>query len=176
MSRIKPILVNQAAGQTEQLYNAINSQLGMVPNLFQTMGVTPKVLETYLGLSSVQLSLSGAEKELIALVVSEKNGCGYCLSAHTVLGKLNKLSDDEIILARKGQSKNVKYNSLLMLVAEVISNKGNVSDDTIAQFKANGYSTNQLPEIMLAVVQNIFTNYLNNLNRTEIDFPIAPKI
>ncbi len=176
MSRIKPVTVSQATGQTAQLYTAIKGQMGSVPNLFQAMGPTPKVLETYLGLSGAQESLSGAEKELIALVVSQVNDCEYCLAAHTVLGKMNKLSESEIIAARRGQSTNSKFSALLNLTHQIVVKKGNVSEEVFGAFIAAGYSASQLPEIVLAVSQNIFTNFLNNINHTEIDFPRAEKI
>lgn len=176
MSRIKPVTVDKATGQTAQLYTAIKGQLGSVPNLFQAMGQTPKVLETYLGLSGAQESLSGAEKELIALVVSQANDCEYCLAAHTVLGKMNKLSGSEIIAARKGQSTDSKRSALLNLTHQIVIKKGNISDEVFGSFIAAGYSASQIPEIVLAISQNIFTNYLNNINYTEIDFPRAEKI
>lgn len=176
MSRIKPVTVDQATGQTAQLYAAIKGQLGSVPNLFQAMGHAPKVLETYLGLSGAQVSLSGVEKELIALVVAESNGCEYCLAAHTVLGKMNKLSESEIIAARKGQSTDSKHSALLNLTKEIVAKKGNISDEVFGSFIAAGFSASQIPEVVLAVSQNIFTNYLNNINYTEIDFPRAEKI
>ncbi len=176
MSRIKPVTVAQANGQTAQLYLAIKGQLGSVPNLFQAMGSTPKVLESYLGLSGAQESLSGAEKELIALAVSEYNSCGYCLAAHTALGKMNSLTEDEMISARKGQSKDTKRNALLALTKEIMSKKGSISDEVFNSFVSAGYNSSQVPEVVLAITQNIFTNYLNNVNHTEIDFPIAPKI
>lgn len=176
MSRIKPVTIEAATGHTAQLYTAIKGQLGSVPNLFKAMGSTPKVLETYLGLSAVQESLSGIEKELIALTVSEINSCEYCLSAHTVLGKMNKLTDDEIIAARKGYSTDKKRNALIGLSKEIALKKGNVSDQVFNDFISAGYSANQIPEVVLAVSQNIFTNYLNNLNKTDVDFPRAEKI
>lgn len=176
MSRIKPVSVDQATGHTSNLYTAIKAQLGSVPNLFQAMGQTPKVLETYLGLSGAQESLSGTEKELIALVVSQANGCDYCLAAHTVLGKMNQLTDSEIIAARKGQSTDSKRNALLKLTQEILAKKGNVSDETFSSYISAGYSAAQIPEIVLAISQNVFTNYLNTINHTEIDFPRAEKI
>lgn len=176
MSRIKPVTVDQATGPTAQLYTAIKGQLGSVPNLFQAMGQTPKVLESYLGLSGAQESLSGTEKELIALVVAESNGCEYCLAAHTVLGKMNKLSESEIIAARKGQSDDNKRRALLNLTKEIVAKKGNISDEVFGSFIAAGFLASQIPEVVLAVSQNIFTNYLNNINYTEIDFPRAEKI
>lgn len=176
MSRIKATTPEQATGQTAELYKAIKGQLGSVPNLFQALGQTPLVLQTYLGLSGAQTSLSGAEKELIALVVAEANGCEYCLAAHTALGKMNKLSESEIIAARKGDSLDSKRDALLKLTQEIVAKRGNISDQNFASFIAAGYSEKQIPEIVLAVSQNVFTNYLNNINHTEIDFPRAEKL
>lgn len=176
MSRLKSVTVDQATGQTAALYSAIKGQLGGVPNLFQALGTNAKVLETYLGLSAAQASLSGAEKEAVALAVAQANSCAYCLAAHTALGKMSGLSEAEMISIRQGKSNDSKRQALVRFAREVVLEKGNVSDETLKTFKAAGYSESQVPEVVLAVVQNIFTNYFNHVNQTEVDFPAASKI
>lgn len=175
MSRLKSVPLDEASGLTADLYSAIKSQLGGVPNLFQFLGVSPKVLESYLGMGPAQTSLTGAEKETIALVVAQANSCNYCLAAHTVLGKMNGLNEEETISIRQGKSADRKRSALIQLAGEIVREKGHVSDQTFQNFKAAGYSEAQIPEVVLAVVQNIFTNYFNHVNKTEVDFPAAPK-
>jgi len=48
-------------------------------------------------------------RERIALAIAEINGCSYCLSAHTYLGKnVAKLDDAEILANRNGNSSDPK--------------------------------------------------------------------
>jgi uncharacterized peroxidase-related enzyme len=176
MSRLQQVSVEQSTGQTADLYKTIKSQLGSVPQIFQALGTAPKVLENYFNMGAAQSSLSGGEKESIALAVAQINSCNYCLAAHTALGKMAKLSDDDMLRARKGQVNDPKRKALLKLATEITTERGHVSDQALSDFRAAGYTDAQVPEVVLAVVQNIFTNYFNHVNQTEVDFPAAVKI
>ncbi len=176
MSRIESVSVEKATGATEKLYAVIKSQLGGVPNLFQALGSNPKVLEIQLGLGAATKSLSSKEKESISLVVAQENDCAYCLAAHTALGKMVGLKESEIISARKGKSEDRKLNALLQFAKEVINHKGNVSDATFIELKAAGYTDSQIPEILMSILSDIFTNYFNRFNETEIDFQKATSL
>lgn len=176
MSRIKAIKVEEATGKTAELYSAIKSSLGGVPNIFQALGTSPHVLETFLGFGAAVKSLSAAEKESLALAVAQSNSCNYCLAAHTAIGKKVGLADEQIVSARRAQSGDKKIDALVKLAREIVTEKGHISDATYKNFISAGYTETQVPEVVLAVVQNIFTNYFNHVNQTEIDFPAAQKI
>lgn len=51
MSRITAIDPATATGKNSELFAAVKSKLGMVPNLMRTFGQSPTVLEAYLGFS-----------------------------------------------------------------------------------------------------------------------------
>jgi AhpD family alkylhydroperoxidase len=56
--------------------------------------------------------LPPATRKRIALAVAEINGCTYCFSAHTYLGKnLAKLDDAEITANRNGASNDPKADA-----------------------------------------------------------------
>lgn len=178
MARLKSVKVEEAQGKTVELYSAIKGSLGGVPNLFQSLGNSPKALETFLGIGGGLKGslLSGPEQGAIALVVAQANSCDYCLAAHTVLGGMQKLSPEEMAANRKGTSNDSKRKALIELTKEIVSEKGRVSDKSLSNFRSAGYTDAHVPEVLLSVIQNIYTNYFNNLNQTEIDFPLAPKI
>lgn len=178
MSRLSKVTPEQAEGKTAELYGAIKASLGGVPNLFQGLGTNARALEVFLGIGGGLRggALSNREQESIALAVAQRNTCDYCLAANTVLGKMGGLSEAEMLANRQGGSEDQKKNALLKFVGEVVEKKGNVSDETLKAFRAAGYSDAHVGEILLSVVQNIYTNYYNNLNRTEVDFPAAPKL
>ena len=64
-------------------------QLGSVPNMFRLIANSPPGLAGYLGLNSALArgTFDAALREKIAIAVAETNGCTYCLSAHTYLGR-----------------------------------------------------------------------------------------
>jgi AhpD family alkylhydroperoxidase len=176
MSRIQAITPGKATGHTAEVYSAITKALGKVPNLFQAVGVNSNALQTLLGIGPSLKTLSGAEKETIALVVAQKNNCGYCLSAHTVLAGMHRISKEESLNIRRGNPEGQKQKALVRFVEEIVTEKGHVSDKTFNEFKAAGYTDAHIPDVLLAVVENIYTNFFNHINQTEIDFPIAEKV
>jgi AhpD family alkylhydroperoxidase len=176
MSRIKAITPEQATGHTAEVYSAITKALGKVPNLFQAVGVNSAALQTLLGIGPSLKTLTGAERETIALVVAQKNNCGYCLSAHTVLAGMHGISKEETLKVRKGNPQGAKQSALVNFVSEIVTERGHVSDKTLNEFKRAGYTDAHIPDVLFAVVENIYTNYFNHINRTEIDFPKAEEI
>ncbi len=176
MSRIKPITPEQAIGHTAEVYSAITKALGKVPNLFQAVGVNSNALQTLLGIGPSLKTLTGAEKETIALVVAQKNNCGYCLSAHTLRAGMHGISKEETINIRKGSPQSTKQKALVSFVSEIVTEKGHVSDKSLNEFKAAGYTDAHIPDVLLAVVENFYTNFFNHINKTEIDFPLAEKV
>src|SRR3954467_11041657 len=106
-----PASIEASPAASRPLLDAVKKQLGVVPNLFRLVGNSPAALEGYLGLNGALAkgALEAPTRERIALAVAEINGCDYCLSAHSYLGKnLAKLSDAEIAANRSGGSSDQK--------------------------------------------------------------------
>lgn len=176
MKRLQAINPDQATGKTKELFNAIQSQLGVVPNMMRTMGNSPAFLEAYLNLSgSLSHGTLGLKNSaMIALAVAEANACNYCLSAHTYLGaNLAKLDNATMEAARLGTSTNEKSKAILQLAQTLVAKKGRTSDADVAAAKAAGITEGEIGEIVGHVALNILTNYFNNTANTEIDFPVV---
>jgi len=177
MSRLHtPVSIEAAPEGSRPSLNAVAKSLGSVPNLFRVVGNSPAALKGYLGLGN---SFSGATLdaktlERIALVVAEINGCNYCLSAHTYLGRnVAKLDDAEMTANRNGASNDSKAAAAVRFAAQVVRARGHVSDAQLEAVRAAGYGEAEVVEIVLAVALNTFTNYLNEVAGTEIDFPLV---
>ncbi len=106
MSRIAiPATIEAAPAAAQPLLNAAKKQIGVAPNLFRVIANSPAALEGYIGLNAALAkgALAPATRERIALAVAEINGCNYCLSAHTYVGKnVARLDDAEIAANRRG--------------------------------------------------------------------------
>jgi uncharacterized peroxidase-related enzyme len=176
MSRIPtPATIEDAPAASQPMLQAVNKQFGMVPNLFRLVSNSPAALEGYLGLSAALTKgkLPPQTRERIALAVAEINGCDYCLSAHTYLGRnLAKLDDAEITANRNGASNDPKADAAVRFAAKVARERGHVGDDDVRAVKLAGYDDAQVIEIVLHVALNSWTNYINEVAKTEIDFPV----
>jgi uncharacterized peroxidase-related enzyme len=180
MTRIPtPASIESAPAASRPLLEGVKKQLGSVPNLFRVVANSPAALEGYLNLNSALTrgSLDGKTRERIALAVAEANDCGYCLSAHTYLGKnLAKLDDAEITANRNGFSNDPKAQAAVRFAVAIVKARGHVSDADIESVRAAGYDDAQIVEIVLHVTLNTLTNYINEVAGTVIDFPlVAPR-
>ena len=147
----------------------------MVPNLFRLIGNSPATLTAFTSFqTALSKTLDVKTRERIALAVAQVNGCDYCLSAHTYLGlNLAKLSPEEVALNRKGASGDAKANAAVGFAVKVARERGHVSDEDIAAVRAAGFSDAQIVEVIALVAENSFTNYLNEVAKTEVDFPVV---
>lgn len=177
MSRLTtPPTIEAAPKESQGLLEAVKKQLGVVPNLFRLVSNSPAALEGYLSLSGAlnKGSLPAPTRERIALAVAEINGCSYCLSAHTYLGKnLAKLDDAEMTANRDGRSNDPKADAAVRFAASVVKERGHLSMDEIRAVKQAGYDDAQIIEIVLHVALNTWTNYINEVAATDIDFPVV---
>jgi len=154
----------------------VNKALGTVPNLHRLVAASPAALEGYLGMNGALAkgALPAAIRERIALAVAQANGCDYCLSAHTYLGRnLAKLDDAEITANRNGASNDPTANAAVRFAAQLVSARGHVSRAEFEAVRAAGYTDAQIIEIVQNVALNIWTNYLNSALATVIDFPVV---
>lgn len=174
MPRIYPIDTNEATGRTKDLLDSVQKALGVTPNMMKTMAQSPAVLEGYLSLNTaLGKTLSAKLREQIALVTAEGNGCGYCASAHTALGKLAGLTNEETVLARKADSGDNRSQAALKFAQTVLQKRGKVSDEDLSLVRASGFDDGNIAEIVAHVALNVFTNYFNEVAKTDIDFPVV---
>jgi len=175
MSRIQPLDPEQAQGKTRELLAAIKAKSGRVPNILKTMAHSPVALQAYLGLSGAfaDAKLPVKIREQIALTVGEDNQCHYCVSAHSAIGKLAGLTPEEIEAGRRAGAPDPKTNAILKFAKRLSANRGNITDPELAEARKAGCSDEEIFEIITAVALNLFTNYVNHVADTAIDFPQA---
>jgi uncharacterized peroxidase-related enzyme len=177
MSRITAIDPQTAAGETKALLDAVQSQLGVVPNFLRVLAHSPKALAGFLGLYGAlgAASLDKPTQERIALAVAEGNACEYCLSAHTAIGRRAGLSNDEMLLNRRGSSADAKAAAAVALAVALNERTGGIAASDLDAARRAGLTDGEIVEVIAVVALNLFTNILGKSVRVEIDFPkVAP--
>ena len=178
MPRINPVQIEEAPEASKVILEQIKSAFGLVPNIFATLAHSPTALKALTSLFSAleKGSLSGKTHEAIALRVGQKHGCNYCTAAHTAKAMFVGAKPEEAIGFRTGKSDEPKIQAILTLTEAMVDNRGQLSDADIQAAKDAGVSEAELLEIVAIVACNTFTNYVNALAQTEVDFPAAPEI
>lgn len=173
MSRINVIDPHNANPEQKALLDAIQGQLGMVPNFLKVFANSPVALQAFLGLHGVANagSLSPQTRERIALALAQQNTCEYCLSAHTAIGRKAGLTGDEIAAARAGSSEDAKAAVAVKLARSLVEHKGDITTAELIEAREAGYSDADIVEIITHVGMNLLTNILGKASRVDIDFP-----
>jgi uncharacterized peroxidase-related enzyme len=173
MSRITVIDNHNANAEQKALLDAIQAQLGMVPNFLKVFANSPVALKAFLGLHGVANdgSLSAQTRERIALALAQQNACSYCLSAHTAIGRKAGLTGEEIAANRAGTSEDAKAAVAVKLARSLSEHKGEITTAELVEARAAGYTDADIVEIITHVGMNILTNILGKASRVEIDFP-----
>lgn len=173
MSRINVVTNEQANREQQELFAAITSQLGMVPNFLKVFANSPTALKAFLGLHSIagEGSLDLLTKERIALALAEQNACQYCVSAHTAIGSKAGLSGAEMDANRAGTSQDAKAAAAVKFAVALAEHKGEVTTAELLEVRSAGFSESDIVEIITHVGMNIMTNILGKASRVEIDFP-----
>ncbi|MGE0100902.1 MAG: carboxymuconolactone decarboxylase family protein [Blastocatellales bacterium] len=173
MPRIEAIDPKEATGKARELLDGVKAKIGSVPNLMRTFANSPAALEGYLNFSGAlgSGSLSARLREQIALAVADANNCEYCLSAHTAIGKMVGLNENELIASRRAHSTDARTDAALKFAHQIVVKRGEVLDSEVQAVREAGYNDGEIVEIVANVALNIFTNYFNHIAQTTVDFP-----
>lgn len=173
MSRINVIDPKTATGEAKELLDGVQQQLGIVPNFIRALANSPTALSAFLGLYGPlgRAAIDKATQERIALVVAEENGCQYCVSAHTAIGRSAGLSNEEMLLNRQGDSGDTKAAAAVAFAKALNEHRGEVTTGEFEAVRAAGFSDGEIVEIITLVALNVFTNILGKSTLVNIDFP-----
>ena len=164
----------EVSENNQAIFDSLQKGLGFVPNLYAYFGKNDTALGDYLALQNRKNTLKAKEREVINLVTSQVNGCRYCQSAHTVLGKMFGFTEEQVLEIRKGgASFDEKLNALAKFVKAVVENKAKIADDVKENFFAAGYTEANMIDVVIVIGDKIISNYIHSLTGLEIDFPLA---
>ena len=81
MAWIRVIEENEAKGHLRELYSRITEPWGGVDNIMKIHSIEPRAMEAHLSLYKRAMhepeGLSRTQREMMAVVVSQLNGCSY---------------------------------------------------------------------------------------------------
>lgn len=173
MSSFAPLDPATAKGSAKTLLDGVKAKVGAVPNLFRVLAHAPAALEGYLSLNTTLAGgrFDAALREQIALAVAECNQCEYCLSAHTFIGRKVGLTPETLADSRAARAGDPRTDAILKLARAIVVGRGVLSAAELARAQQAGLSEADVIETIANVVVNIFSNYVNHVAGTPVDFP-----
>ena len=177
MKQIKAISQGSASETVKATMATIGKKLGRVPNMYQVMANSPAVLDAYVKFNGALSggTLGSKMAELIALATAESNTCTYCLSAHTYFGAKVGLTETQMLEGRTFHSQDEKTNIGLVFAKKMLETPKDLSAEDIEPLRSVGYTDGDILEIVANVIRNIFTNSINIISETEVDWPVVVK-
>lgn len=175
MPRIHPIQTADADPRAKAILEGAHKALGTTPNLLATMGHSAAALQAYTGFGQAmsKASLDAGLREQIAVAIAGERSCGYCASAHTLMGQGTGVGLDELDRNLRGESSDPRVQVALQFALTMINKQGWADNDDHAALRDAGFTDGEAIEIIALVAINTFSNYLNHFAQTEIDFPVV---
>ncbi|MEM6722412.1 MAG: carboxymuconolactone decarboxylase family protein [Bacteroidota bacterium] len=175
MRTIEVLKREQADAVAQPIFDNLKKAIGMVPNLYATIGYSGETLRDFLTFQTTVESNSFTKKEAeaINLVVSQVNGCAYCLAAHTAIAKMNGFSEEETLQLRDASIADARLSAITKLAQSLTINRGNAAVGLVEDFFAQGFTEKHLIELIGVVAAKTFSNYVHNTTQVPVDFPAA---
>ncbi|MCI0604547.1 carboxymuconolactone decarboxylase family protein [bacterium] len=171
---LSPKTIHNAEPRAKALLEKVKAQLGFIPNMYSGMVNSPGLLETYMdGYDRFRKGsdLTPAEQEVVLLTISARNGCDYCVAAHSMIAdRMSKVPPQVTEAIRKGQKiPDLKLGALSTFTETIVAKRGLPSKSDVAAFLGAGYEERHMLEIILAIAVKTISNYSNHLFHTPLD-------
>lgn len=178
---MKPFIVptrDQVDEEAKPVFDQFIRLAGKMPNLYATIGYSANALNSYTHYVNEQArgTFHAKEREAIYLIVSQLNGCEYCLASHTQSAIKNKWTEEDTIALRAGTYPEQRWQIIYKVIRSVIEQKGLVRDALMEEFYALGYQEAAIIDLVVLINVMTFTNYVYRLTKIPIDFPRAKEL
>lgn len=174
---LQPLTIANAPIGSKPIMEGIQKGFGFIPNLMATFANSPETLKGYLALDAEweKTSFTPQERNLVLLVASVENECGYCVAAHSTIAKAFQKVPAEVIAAiRTGKpTSNLRIDALVALVRELVATRGHANRESIDRFLAAGFTKPQVMELLLGIALKTISNYLDHINPAPLDAAFA---
>ena len=176
--KINVPVYEEVSAETKAIFDNLKKVNGKVPNLYATIGHSGNALASYMAFVQAQVksSFHGKDREAVYLIVSQLNGCEYCLASHTLSAIKFGWKEEETLLLRSGKFPETKWQVIYTVIQSVIENKGEVREELLNAFFDAGYTKAALMDLMVLINIMSFTNYVYRLTKIPVDFPLAKAI
>ena len=173
MARLRTLEKEHVSNEARPVYEEIEKAFGRVPNIFKTYAHFPPLLKAnWEKVKAIMMggSLRRELKEAIALVVSDANGCQYCIAAHGLalqqLG-FSRQGIEALVKNLEGSGFQPRELKLLELARKSTRDANSVTDQDIDELRQLGWSESEIVEAQ--GVMELFTGFNKFLDSLAVD-------
>lgn len=161
-----------APAPSRDIIDRAELKFGFLPNLMGVMTESPATLEAYFTLAGLfdETSLTPTERQIVLLTTSYENGCDYCMAAHSVIARMQKVPENVIRSIRKGcPLKDDRLEALHRFTKSVVNQRGFVSKEDVDSFMQAGYRKENILDVVFGVSFKTLSNYTNHITEAPLD-------
>jgi AhpD family alkylhydroperoxidase len=171
------LTIATAPDSSKPILEQIQKSYRFIPNLMAILANSPTALQGYLALDAIwgDGSFPPRERQLILLAASVENECEYCVALHSSIAKNALYVPAQIISAIINNTSltDGKLSALIVLVKELVRERGYASEASLQNFIAVGYRKEQVVELLLPIALKTISNYLDHISPAPIDLTFA---
>ncbi|MFQ5950924.1 MAG: peroxidase-related enzyme [Candidatus Geothermarchaeales archaeon] len=162
---IETIEPSVATGELREVYMDIERRRGKVANLFQAHSLMPGVmrshLELYLSILFGSSGLVRREREMVAVAVSQANGCSYCVDHHSEALARYVKDKGFIDALRSGlpRIKSERDKAVLQFARKLTNSPGEMAEEDVDRLREAGLGEEEILDLTLV------SAYFNLVNR-----------
>lgn len=178
MARLNTVDEASLSPETLDALEPVRMNGKLAPVYLQYANSEP-ALRAYLHMEQAlqQGQLDDRTLEAVKLAVSERTGCDFCLSVHTLKGKKVGLDEATQLAIRRGEPTGDAYLDVIQeIVRTFFSRRGALPSELLDKAKVVGLDDGSLLDVCMAVSTIVFTNISNHVNDTDLSLPPAPSI
>ena len=155
----------EAQGELERIYHIIKEKRGSLSNVMKAQSLDPESIrlhmDLYLHLMFGKSTLTRLEREMIAVVVSYLNNCGYCVIHHKEALLHHSKNRELLGNLENGAFENVSPTARAMLeyAVKLTEHPENMLKADAEKLRIAGFSDESILRI------NLITSYFNFVNR-----------
>ena len=164
--------VETAPEESKEILQGYIDTMGFVPNLIGVLAAAPSAVRAYKALASEfqQSSFNADELTVVWQTINHYHSCHYCVPAHAAIANMMKVEPSVTDTIIEGKSfDDAKLETLRVTTLAIVDQRGDLSDEQLADFYAADYGEQQLLEILVGAAQKLISNYTNRLAKTPVD-------
>lgn len=171
--------VEAAPTASRPVLEGLQREVGFLPNLAATMAESPTLVEGFTTLRAIvrRGSLTGPEREAIAIALSVENRCTYCVAAHSTFALSQGASATAVAALRKGElpSDDLRLAALARFTRALVAKRGFADRDDLARLLGAGFTRAQGLEAIAMMGMVLLASYTHNLTRIPLDEAFRPQ-
>jgi AhpD family alkylhydroperoxidase len=163
MPRFELVDPERAEGAAGELLAELAARGGTPGPMLRAMANARVLLRGYIELNRAmkRSHLDRRISERISLAIHEWLSCDYCIAAHTAAAEKLGLSDRDIRLARQGTATEPAVAAVIAFALQVLSSPADVTDADVEALRGQGYSDEQIAEVVGLVALQLLTGAFN---------------